>query len=74
MPDEHPAITERVPVGAMVVTVALRRGRSPRAAGALVFHPGKGPRRAPRRSLSAWASAWTKPMTSVPSANACGSS
>jgi hypothetical protein len=29
-PDEHPAIMEMVPVGAMVVTVELRRGRTPR--------------------------------------------
>jgi len=28
MPEEHPAIIEMVPVGAMVVTVALRSGRS----------------------------------------------
>ncbi len=28
MPEEHPAIIEMVPVGAMVVTVALRNGRS----------------------------------------------
>ena len=27
MPDEHPAIMEMVPVGAMVVTVELRSGR-----------------------------------------------
>jgi hypothetical protein len=27
IPDEQPAIIEMVPVGAMVVTVALRRGR-----------------------------------------------
>jgi len=30
MPDEHPAIIEMVPVGAMVVTFEFRRGRSSR--------------------------------------------
>ena len=30
MPDEHPAIIEMVPVGAMVVTFEFRRGRASR--------------------------------------------
>jgi hypothetical protein len=40
MPDEHPAIIEMVPVGAMVVTVALRSGQAGRLIVALLLHEG----------------------------------
>ena len=74
MPEEQPATTDRVPVGAMVVTVALRRGASPRPAGALVAQPGNGPRSEARARLAACASRATKPMSSPASASASGAS
>ena len=53
-----------VPVGAMVVTVALRRGAAPARARALVANPGNGPRSAASASLAACASRSTSPITS----------
>ena len=74
MPDEQPAMTESGPVGATVVTVALRRGAVPARAGALAGHPGKGPRSRARAWLAACASPWTKRMTSSASDSASGPS
>ena len=64
----------RVPVGAMVVTVAFRRGARPARASALVAKPGKGPRSRARASLAADASRWTSPITRSASASASGAS
>ncbi len=74
MPEEQPAIRARVPVGAMVVTVALRRGGRPARAGALVDQPGKGPRSSASRSLARRAVRCTCPISSSARASASGAS
>ena len=64
MPLEQPAMMLMVPVGAMVVTVALRT-RAP--SGLSKMEPsklGNTPRSRASSSLSARASSWMKPMTS----------
>ena len=62
----QPAMMEMVPVGAMVVRVALRT-RLPFAAHVLSGQLGNVPRSAARSSEALTASSWTNPMTSWPS-------
>ena len=66
MPLETPAMMEMVPVGAMVVRVALRT-RRPLAAQVLSSQLGKTPRSRARSSLALMASSWMNPMTWWPS-------
>ena len=62
-PDEAPANIDMVPVGAMVVTVALRGGCAS-CANTLCSQAGKGPRTAASAREAAQARSWMKPMTS----------